>query len=208
MVQEIGWTVSSKSYFVKIINFDFIDALSNTVGLTIELKFRWVDPQIDFENAKNLNDNSEEFRIIPHSQEDKIWLPIQELVFDNAVIGKVLKEDVYLLKVNIKSKANARSVNDPKESLIYPGPKNPLHLYQKLKISFRCNFFVKNFPFDEEDCLFYLSLPRLGTNTIVFRRDNESIIYDGQLILNEFQIIGIQSMTENSPSKTSFVFKM
>ena len=31
---------------VKIINFDFIDALSNTVGITIELNFEWVMPGV------------------------------------------------------------------------------------------------------------------------------------------------------------------
>ena len=190
---------------VKIINFDFIDALSNTVGLTVELKFSWVDPKIDFENAKDLNDKSEELRIVPQFQKDKIWLPIQELVFDNAVIGEVVKEDVYILEVNIKSAANTRSVNDPKESLVYPGAKNPLHLSQKLKISFRCNFFVQNFPFDKDECQFYLSLPRLGNNTIVLREAEDSIIYKGQLILNEFQINSLKSMTEDSPRKTSFI---
>ena len=190
---------------VKIINFDFIDALSNTVGLTVELKFNWVDPKVDFENAKDVNDKSEELRIVPQFQKDKIWLPIQELVFDNAVIGEIVKEDVYILEVNIKSAANTRSVNDPKESLVYPGAKNPLHLSQKLKISFRCNFFVQNFPFDKDECQFYLSLPRLGNNTIVLREAEEYIIYKGQLILNEFQINSLKSMTEDSPRKTSFI---
>ena len=90
---------------VKIINFDFINTLSNEVGLTLEVKFQWVDPNIDFEDAKNSEDEINEFKIVSDSEMGKIWLPLDDIKYDNAVIGETIKEDftvwVSLLRVRL-----------------------------------------------------------------------------------------------------------
>ena len=147
-----------------------------------------------------------EFETVPDHQQDKIWLPTNNLAYGNAVIGETIKEDFDILGVIIKSAANERNVYDSKESLIYPGTKNPLVVTQKMKIKYRCEFYVQNFPFDNETCNFVISLARNGKNTIVLRNDEKSIAYDGKLILNEFKIKSISSATENSRNQTSFIF--
>ena len=48
----------------------------------------------------------------------KIWLPLNDRTFDNAVITETIKESFYSLCVIIKRKGNERSANIPKESLI------------------------------------------------------------------------------------------
>ena len=191
---------------VKIINFDFINTLSNEVGLTLEVKFQWVDPDIDFEDAKNSEEEIHEFKIVSDSEMGKIWLPLLDITYDNAVIGETIKEEFYSLGVIIKSNASARNANTPKESLIYPGAKNPLVVTQKMKMKYRCDFFVQNFPFDKEACRFIISLSKNGNNTIVLTQDNDSVAYDGPLILNEFEIKRINSTTNHLETKTSFVF--
>jgi hypothetical protein len=191
---------------VKIINFDFINTLSNEVGLTLEVKFQWVDPNINFEDAKNSEDEINEFKIVSDSEMGKIWLPLDDINYENAVIGETVNEEFYSLGVIIKSKANPRSANTPKESLIYPGATNPLFVNQKMKMKYRCDFFVQNFPFDNKACNFIISLAKNGNNTIVLTQDNNSISYDGPLILNEFEIKSINSTTNHSQSKKSFVF--
>ena len=191
---------------VKIINFDFINTLSNEVGLTLEVKFQWVDPDIDFEDAKNSEEEIHEFKIVSDSEMGKIWLPLLDITYDNAVIGETIKEEFYSLGVIIKSKANPRSANTPKESLIYSGARNPLIVNQKMKTKYRCDFFVQNFPFNKEACRFIISLAKNGNNTIVLTQDNNSIFYDGPLILNEFEIKSINSTKNQSERKTSFVF--
>ena len=77
-----------------------------------------------------------------------------------------------------------------------------------MKIRYRCEFFVKNFPFDDGTCSFIISLAKNGNNTIVLTQDHESVSYDGPLVLNEFEIKSINSTTKHSERKTSFIFKV
>ena len=102
-----------------------------------------MDPNIDFEDAKN--DEISEFRIIPDNEKEKIWQPFYHTVYDNAVIGETIKEEFYTLGVIIESNPKERVASAPKESLIYPGAHNPLVATQKMKMKYRCDFFVRNF---------------------------------------------------------------
>ena len=191
---------------MKIINFDFVDTISMVIGLTVEIKFQWVDPNIDFEDAKN--DEISEFRIIPDNEKEKIWQPFYHTVYDNAVIGETIKEEFYTLGVIIESNPKERVASAPKESLIYPGAHNPLVATQKMKMKYRCDFFVRNYPFDSQTCDFFISIVTNGNNTIHLTNDEYSVTYDGPLILNEFEIKGIDSSTKHSKEKTSFIYSV
>ena len=46
---------------VEIVNFDFVNTISNTVGLTVKIQFQWIDPNIDFEDAKDSPEETIEF---------------------------------------------------------------------------------------------------------------------------------------------------
>ena len=139
---KLGDDVTTKANEIyvkmKIINFDSIEPLSDEVGLTVEIRFEWLDPNIDFEDAKNSEGEINEFNIVPEHQIGKIWLPINHLVYDNAVVGEIIKDDVYTLGVIIKSSASERNADESKESLIYPGIKNPLVAIEKMKMKYRC----------------------------------------------------------------------
>ena len=185
---------------VEIINFDFVDTISMVIGLTVEIRFQWKDPNIDFEDAKN--DEISEFRIIPDNEKEKIWQPFYHTVYDNAVIGETIKEEFYTLGVIIESNPKERVASAPKESLIYPGAHNPLVATQKMKMKYRCDFFVRNYPFDSQTCDFFISIVTNGNNTIKLTNDDNSVTYDGPLILDEFAINGMDSTTNNSKGRT------
>ena len=70
---------------------------------------------------------------------------------------------------------------------------------------YRCTFYVKNFPFDNQKCRFFISIPMEG-NTIKFTHDENSISYEGSFILNEFQIIRIYPTTNSTKERSSFVY--
>ena len=187
---------------VEIINFDFVNTISNTVGLTVKIQFQWIDPNIDFEDAKNSPEEINEFKTIPDNEHGRIWQPFHHIVYDNAVIGETVEDDVFTLGVVIKSGPKERDPCAPKELLIYPGAKNPLVVTQRMKLKYRCEFFVRNFPFDSQTCKFFISIVTNGNNTIKLTNDDNSVTYDGPLILNEFAINGMDSTTNNSKGRT------
>ena len=105
---------------MKVINFDSINTHANEVGLTVEIRFEWVDPNIDFEDAKDSKDDPNEFKLVPDHQQDKIWLPLHDLAYDNAVIGEIIKQNFHKLGVMIESSASEGNVNNPRELVLYP----------------------------------------------------------------------------------------
>jgi hypothetical protein len=49
---------------------------------------------------------------------------------------------------------------------------------------------LENFPFEDSSCDFILSMATVGNKSIKLTNDDQSVVYNGSLILNEFEIIG------------------
>jgi hypothetical protein len=135
---------------VKVINIDSINTvLIVVVGLTIELTLKWRDHNIDYENLKNVIDQKGLSRIIPHKEKSNIWLPLPELVHDNAIIGETKRVNVYKLGVEVKNNSMPMDPSLSRETLIYPGKDHILVIKQRMKLQYRCEFLLVYFPFDD-----------------------------------------------------------
>ena len=185
---------------------DFINTVNMVVGLTVEIILKWKDHKINYENIKNFKEEEDSFRIIPSEEKDKIWLPLPELVHDNAIIGETKVVDLFMIGVEVKNDPMLMDSGIPRETLIYPGKENILVVSQRLKLKYRCEFFLVHFPFDDTTCDFYLSIRTIGNNSIRMTSDDNSVIYDGPHTLNEFEIINFWSKTAHSDTKTSFIY--
>ena len=74
-----------KACQVKVINIDQIDTVKMLVGLTIEIRLRWQDRRLTFTNILD------EENKVAESQKKHLWLPMREIVHQNAVIGEIRK---------------------------------------------------------------------------------------------------------------------
>ena len=74
-----------KACQVKVINIDQIDTVKMLVGLTIEIRLRWQDRRLTFTNILD------EENKVADSQKKHLWLPMREIVHQNAVIGEIRK---------------------------------------------------------------------------------------------------------------------
>ena len=70
---------------VKVINIDQIDTVKMLVGLTIEIRLRRKDRRLTFTNILD------EENKVAESQKKHLWLPMHEIVHQNAVIGEIRK---------------------------------------------------------------------------------------------------------------------
>ena len=70
---------------VKVISIDDINAVKMLVGLTIEIQLRWKDRRLTFTNILD------EENKVADSQKKHLWLPMREIVHQNAVIGEIRK---------------------------------------------------------------------------------------------------------------------
>ena len=191
---------------VEIINFDSIDTVHMSVGLTVEISLQWRDQNVDYENAKNSQNILKEFKIIADDEKSRIWLPLPHIIFNNAIIGKTFEEKFYTLGVLIQNKPQPMKSEEPRETLIYSGIDNYLVMKQRLRLNYRCDFVVRNFPFDGQSCDFYISIKTTRNDSIKLTNDAESVTYKGPLVLNEFEIINLQTKTEQETTETSFIY--
>ena len=191
---------------VRVINVDSINTVTMVVELTIELTLKWRDHDINYENVKNSKEEGNTFKIIPIHEKDKIWLPFQELVHDNAIIGETKSVIFYQLGVEVENDPEPGDTGEPRETLIYRGKDNMLVATQRMKLKYRCEFFLLYFPFDDTNCDFYLSIRTVGNNSIRLTNDENSVIYNGPSVLHEFEIINFWSETSHSDTKTSFIY--
>ena len=155
---------------------------------------------------KNFKNEVGTFRLVPHDEKNKVWLPLPELVHDNAMIGETSVLDYYQLGVHIENDAHDMDPELYLEVLDYPGSQNSFLVSQRMRLKYRCDFILVYFPFDETICNFNLSLRVLGNNSMKLVRDENSVTYDGPKTLNEFQVVKFWSSSSDSQSKTSFTY--
>ena len=191
---------------MNVINVDIIDTVSMVVGFTVELVFKWRDHKIDYENLQNFENETGTIRIIPIKEKNEIWTPLPELVHDNAIIGETEVVDFFKLGVELQNEPLPMDGEKWKETLIYPGRENTLIVSQRMKLRYRCDFYLAYFPFDDTTCNFYISLLTIGNNSIMMTMRDDSVTYNGPKILNEFEIMEFWSKTGHYQTNTSFIY--
>ena len=171
------------------------------VGLTVEWIMKWEDHKIDYENLQYFKNEMGSIRIVPNKEKNKIWVPLPELVHDNAIIGETEVVDFFKLGVEVHNEPFPMDVSLAKETLIYSGKENILIVSQRMKLQYRCDFYLVYFPFDETTCDFYVSIRTNGNNSVMMTKNDDSVIYNGPKVLNEFEIIKFCIQTSNVSDK-------
>ena len=161
---------------VEIVNIDFVDTVNMVVGLTIDIVLKWNDYKLDFENIKDKQKEEMARKLIPETDRSSIWLPMSKLIHDNAILGETRNEDFFNLEVEVKDDAKQMDLSEPRETLIYSGEDSLLVMKQRVKLKYRCDFFVKLFPFDNSSCDFMLSIARIGNNSIKMKNSEFSVL--------------------------------
>ena len=180
---------------IDILNIDFIDTVTMSAGMTVEIQMTWRDHKLVFENILDGKENLHSFKVIAKREFEKIWLPMPEIIHENAVIGKVTEDKVFNVKIVGRSLPEEINLEEDVEALLYFGSKNDLVMSQRFKLEYRCDFFLRNYPFDEQACNFILMMKLKGNNSIKFAENNPPVIYKGPRILREFEVTNLLANT-------------
>ena len=191
---------------VDVINVDIVDTVAMVVGLTVEFVLKWKDHKVNYENLQKFKNERGSVKIIPNQEKNKIWIPLPELVHDNAVIGETEVVDFFKLGVQVQNEPLPMDPGLWRETLVYQGKENILIVSQRMKLKYRCDFFLLYFPFEETTCDFYLSIRTTGNNSVMMTKNDDSVIYQGPKILNEFEIVDFWSRTGHHQTNTSFIY--
>ena len=193
---------------ITILNIDSIDTVSMTVGLTIDINLSWRDRRLVLENILSAKEQFNDFKIVSRRELEMIWLPMPEILHENAVLGKEIQDKVFFVKVIGRTKPRKASLEESVESLLYEGSENDLTMNQRFKLEYRCEFFVRIYPFDDQLCNFILTMNVKGNNSQKLVDGNSSIIYTGPTILTEFEITDFFTNTSLTQFQSKFIYNM
>ena len=193
---------------IKILNIDFIDTVDMLVGFTIKIKFKWRDSRLKFTGLFNTDiqiGNTEE---IQGKKLRKLWLPISNIIHENAVIGKVLEDINQYARVFANNNPLPMDSTEGREKLMYEGSENDIETVQRFKMTYRCNFNLLYFPFDHQKCDFILKMKEKNNMSVELTEYDPPIIYEGNHKLNEFYIQKLETSTILERYQSKFIFSV
>ena len=180
-----------------IATIDSIDTVSMVVTSTIEVVLRWFDDRLLFENLFPDKDN-----LVPFESTKQLWTPLNNLVHENAIVGKITHDNEYELKI-IPTIAQDFDASKTTEDRLFAGSDNRLELYQRMKIAYNCVFKVKTFPFDVQNCNFTMKIYQRKNGHFVFV-GNGYVQYKDNPIVDQFSIGQIWSRASFSNKSTTY----
>jgi hypothetical protein len=185
---------------VSVLSIDNIDTLDMVVGLTIQINVQWQDQRLRFYNPTINKSNT-----IPSGSVDKLWLPMENIMHENAIIGEVREDfkEVFIIPHLVE----IMEVGKTKENRVFKGSKNLLQMIQRFQIKYNCLFDVKKFPFDKDLCNFTMSLKNHKHVKVKFR-ESGSIIYLGPNNVDQFTVEDIGTMTEATNESSKYIFSI
>ena len=185
---------------ITIQNIDKIDSVGMIVGLTVKIKMRWKDSRLTFTNLDRKKKNQ-----VPKEIADRLWIPLDNVVYANAVIGKTYQDRIRRVFIKPTSEPLLPSGYEIYEDMFYEGKENELEASQLFRVEYNCVFEVEKFPFDEHDCPFILKMMLIQNDSLILVQDDPSVIYKGPNIKGQYQIGDIRADDGLNGTETYFI---
>ena len=113
---------------------------------------KWHDQRLTFSNPM-IN----QLNVVPAENVRDLWLPLDDLIHENAIIGEIRLGKFKKVKVYTSIPENIDATMAT-ENRLFNGSYNWLYASQRMKIKYNCIFEVNKFPFDEKNCEFLMKI--------------------------------------------------
>ena len=189
---------------ITIKSIDEIDTLEMTMEMTIDINMVWQDGRLTY---TNLLDNTR--NLVDNSIMDQLWIPLDYIVHDNAVTGKIKTEsNSRILSVQKLTNPLPANILDHFENLQFGGYENKLEVNQRFRIKYKCKFDLLKFPFDSQCCKFMMYLKLKPNMTLKFQNKDQGVTYIGPPTVDQFSVTKISSSTGIDEEKTWFTYSV
>ena len=169
---------------VLIESINLIDTTEMVMEVTVKITMKWADGRLKFTNLLNHTKS-----LVPTKTVEKLWLLLDYMVHDTAIIGKrysYTKDRT--LSIQASTSPMPMDIVDPFENKHFDSFQNILELKQRYRIQYICTFYLKRFPFDEQNCNIRMHMELPKDAAINFIRDGNGATYEGPKIINQFEV--------------------
>ena len=185
---------------LNILHVDMINTAKMLIELTVEITMRWSDSRLTFANLNPRNKNPVPQRIV-----DQLWLPLENTIQENAIIGKIYPDDVRRVFVIPSTEPISLNPLEMFEDNIYTGSENPLEISQRFRVEYDCLFKLEKFPFDRQRCNISLKMRLNYNNSMSLVQDTFPILYEGEAKVGQFYIKNLSVMAITNAVETRFI---
>ena len=188
--REMSINPISLGTHVNIESIHMIDTTEMLMEMTIKIIMQWADGRLRFTNLPNDTDTP-----VPTELMKRIWIPLDHLVHDNAIIGDIY-QDGQRRQLWIKPTIHSipADLGDPFENNVHDSFKTTLNVQERFRIKFMCTFDMKKFPFDKQNCDFKMHINTSRDTNLQMVSDSGGVTYFGPTIVNEFEVTNISSV--------------
>ena len=166
---------------IEIFTIDSIDTIRMEVGLTFAIKIQWMDPRLKYSNVLNAPfDQEKTVKVlgrffcgliysseIPDDSQNKIWLPLNWIIHENAVVGSVVQDSSFFLGIECKSSEEPAHIEDSSQDVMHSGYNNSLVMIKKFRVLYPCQMNITSFPFDQQNCKFVLTMDTRSNVSVI-----------------------------------------
>ena len=124
-----------------------------TYGASFNLKLIWFDWRVLFYNLKSFKEN---YNYIAKNDLETIWLP--RIIFSNSVKQDFLKfDDISSVIVQRKGLPIPNTAEEIHKDETFDGLTNPIVYTRAYDLKFSCDFDLRKYPFDYQNCFIDVS---------------------------------------------------
>ena len=163
-----------------------------------ELSLRWKDQRLKYKNLNNITNLNK----IEIDDRDRMWKPSVD--FKNAVEPKTTEVDSKTsMFIHKEHDPRAGSLRRDIEADVFEGGWASLIMRKEYFIKFECEFELRSYPFDTQQCQMIFRLRGVTQKYMYFSEDYQAITYNGITHLTEFTVKNISSAVYREPGPYS-----
>eukprot|EP00095_Tigriopus_kingsejongensis_P007008 maker-scaffold430_size173499-snap-gene-0.44 protein:Tk07008 transcript:maker-scaffold430_size173499-snap-gene-0.44-mRNA-1 annotation:"glycine receptor subunit alpha-1" len=162
---------------IDILSFSEIDVNKMKLAIDFHLAMTWTDGRLVFHNLR------EGFALNPLSLDEmkSLWFP--ELSFVNTAGNEIsLIDESTETYVSRNGSSLYNDLDEIRETKKFDGQENPLLAFRKYTINFSCNFELKDYPFDVQNCSMEFQLRVATRQSAVLIMDRVQYLGDENLL--------------------------
>ena len=172
---------------IEILTIDSIDTINMVVVMTINIRLYWKDSRLKFSNLIIGGKN-----IVQSGTVKGLWIPLDYFIFENSIIGEIEKDNSYEVRVDALDQPLPTETSHSVQNRLFSGEENALYMTERYKVSYRCPFFLRTFPFDEQKCPFMLQMKSDKITTISLTKFTPPYLYKPKSkVVGQFKITNI-----------------
>ena len=193
------------SLLVEIENINDIDTKHMMIDTTMKIKMFWKDKRLKFRNLPR----SGHRKYVNSQTSQKLWLPTENLVFNDEIVGGEYYDKTYKFSVKTNSSPLPLDIHLHQEELIYQGKDAQMKIDKRIRIRTTCNFQFEKFPFDNQECRYSMYIKDILYKRVKLIGIKNPVLYKGGHVVGQFQVKGVKNITlyeEHHHTHPRFVF--